>query len=140
LKKKTVLFICTHNSARSQIAEALTNHFWKDNLYAESAGTIATEVNPYVIKVLNSLGINTKNLYSKSIEKFANEKFDLVITVCDHAKEVCPFFPANNVLHKNFYDPSSTKGTETDKFNAFTATLNEIFQWLKEIFGEPIQK
>ena len=103
---KKVLIICTGNSCRSIIAEALINNYCK-NVKAFSAGSKPKGVvHPYAKKVLEEDGLWNDSLYSKSIEKFLNEKFDIVITVCDNAKESCPFFPdADKIIHLPFEDP-----------------------------------
>ncbi len=103
---KKILIICTGNSCRSIIAEALINHYVKD-VKAYSAGSNPTgKVNPFAKKVLEEKGMWNNSLYSKSIDKFLNEKFDLVITVCDNAKETCPIFPnATKIVHIPFKDP-----------------------------------
>ena len=93
-EKKKVLFICTHNSARSQIAEGLMNTFLGDDYTAWSAGTEPTQVNPYAIKVMEEIGIDVVSHHSKGMESFLEQDFDYVITVCDHANETCPFFPS----------------------------------------------
>lgn len=90
-EQKKVLFICTHNSARSQIAEGLLNTFYGDDYTAMSAGTEPTQVSPYAIKVMEEVGIDLTTHHSKGMEPFLEQNFDYVITVCDHAKEVCPF-------------------------------------------------
>jgi arsenate reductase len=134
--KQSVLFLCTHNSSRSQIAEGLVNHFSKDDFEAFSAGTIATKVNPFAVKVMKELGVNIKNQYSKSIEEFRARKFDHVVTVCDNARESCPFFPGDNIIHKSFADPAAAQGSEEEKLEAFRKVRDEILAWLKE--GLPI--
>jgi len=132
--KKTILFICTHNSARSQMAEALTNHFWKENAQADSAGTEPGKVNPYAIKVLKEMNIDISQAESKSAETFLGRSFDLVVTVCDSAKENCPFFPgAKEYLHQGFPDPSQAKGSEVEITETFRKSRDEIFNWLKTL-------
>ena len=103
---KKVLIICTGNSCRSIIAEALINNYCK-NVKAFSAGSKRKGVvHPYAKKVLEEDGLWNDSLFSKPIIKFLNEKFDIVITVCDNAKETCPFFPnAEKVIHLPFEDP-----------------------------------
>ena len=130
--KQTILFLCTHNSARSQMAEGLVNHFLKDDFKAFSAGTVATEVNACAVKVMEELGIDIGGQYSKSIEDFRDGKFDHVVTVCDNARESCPFFPGDNIIHRNFTDPAAVKGSEEEKLDAFRKVRDEIFTWLKE--------
>ena len=90
--KKTVLFICTHNSARSQLAEGLVNHFFQDEWKAYSAGTVVTSVKVYAVRALAEIGIDILHHRSKSLTTFNNKKFNLVVTMCDRAKESCPYF------------------------------------------------
>ncbi|MDI6861205.1 MAG: arsenate reductase ArsC [Caldisericia bacterium] len=136
MNKKKVLFICTHNSARSQMAEGIMNSLLNDKFVAFSAGTKPTSVNPYAIKVMEEIGINIKNHRSKSILEFKGEKFDYVVTVCDSAKENCPFFPgAKEYLHQSFEDPSSFEGSEEEKLNKFREIRDEIKKFILEKFG-----
>lgn len=131
--KRKVLFICTHNSARSQIAEGLCNHFFSEKWEGYSAGTEKTVVNPLAIKSLLQKGIDISHYKSKKLDFFKNVNFDLVVTVCDNAKESCPIFPGRKIIHKTFKDPSDTPGSEEVKLKAFTGTVDEIYQWLKTI-------
>ena len=93
--KKKVLFLCTHNSARSQMAEGLLNAFYGDRYEWYSAGVTPTKVNPYVIKSMMEIGIDISRNRSKSIEEFRGENFNYVVTVCDGAREACHSFPEN---------------------------------------------
>ncbi|MCS7231723.1 MAG: arsenate reductase ArsC [Elusimicrobiota bacterium] len=134
--KKKVLFVCTHNSNRSQIAEALLNYLYPQKYQAYSAGTNPSKVNDYAIKVLKEIGIDISNNRSKHIEEFKDEFFDFVVTVCDSAKETCPFFPnAREFIHKSFYDPSGYIGTEEEKLEKFRQLREEIKKFLIEKFG-----
>ena len=128
--KKTILFICTHNSARSQIAEGLVNHFFGDEWEAKSAGTEKTFVKPFAIKALAEAGIDISQHASKTIAVFQDQTFDVMVTVCDSAKEACPFFPGKKVIHQSFADPSDVKGTDAEKLAAFCRTRDEIKAWL----------
>ncbi len=128
-----VLFICTHNSARSQMAEAFVNHL-SNKWRAESAGTEATEVNPYAKRVMEEIGISLEGHRSKSIEEFRGQMFDLVVTVCDHAKEACPFFPGKRYMHMGFQDPSEAKGTEEEILQVFRKIRDEIREWVEKEF------
>ena len=128
---KKILFICTHNSARSQIAEGLTNHFYSENWYAYSAGTQKTRIKPAAKTVLEELGIDVSKQYSKTIAEFANQQFDVVVTVCDSAQENCPFFPGKKVIHKSFADPSNITQPPA-RLNAFRKTRDQIKKWLAE--------
>jgi arsenate reductase len=128
---KKILFICTHNSARSQIAEGLTNYFYSENWQAFSAGTQKTRVKQEATQVLKEIGIDMSHHYSKTVEEIGDQQFDVVVTVCDSAKESCPFFPGKKVLHKSFADPSDVKEPEA-RLNAFRKTRDEIKKWLAE--------
>ena len=122
-----VLFVCTHNSARSQIAEALLQRYGGDAFEVYSAGTEVTRVNPYAIRVLADLGIDWRDARSKSITGFLDESFDYVITVCDRARETCPVFPGStNTLHWGLDDPSEVEGTDDERLAAFKRTETEV--------------
>ena len=131
---KEILFICTHNSARSQMAEALVNALHGDRYKAYSAGTEPTSINPYVIKVMSEIGIDTSKQKSKSIKEFQEKRFDYVVTVCDHAKETCPFFPGKKVLHKSFADPSKFQGNEEQTLKQVKQVRDEIREWIEKTF------
>lgn len=130
--KKTILFVCTHNSARSQLAEGLVNHYFSNQWSAKSAGTQVTFINPFAIQAMKEVGIDISSQTSKTIETFQGQMFDLVVTVCDRAKETCPFFPGKMVIHKSFVDPSNVEGTEREKLLAFCHTRDKIYTWLSE--------
>ncbi|MFQ5686284.1 MAG: arsenate reductase ArsC [Candidatus Scalindua sp.] len=134
--KKKVLFICTYNSARSQMAEGLLNHLCGNKYEAHSAGTESSIVNPYAIQSMAEIGIDISEHRSKGVEEFQGMKFDYVVTVCDNAKETCPFFPrGGDYLHKSFDDPSGVQGNDDVKLIAFRKVRNEIMDWIKETFG-----
>ena len=130
--KHTILFICTHNSARSQLAEGLVNHYFGDTWEAKSAGTEKTFVKPLAIKAMAEAGIDISHHKSKTIEVFKEQRFDVVVTVCDSAKETCPFFPGKKVVHHSFVDPSNAQGSDAEKLAAFCRTRDEIKAWLDE--------
>jgi len=122
-----VLFVCTHNSARSQLAEALLQRVGGSDFEVQSAGTNATRVNPMAIRVLAERGIDWSNARSKSIGEFLDRPFDYVVTVCDDARDSCPVFPgARRTLHWNLEDPSEVEGTDDEKLGAFRRTADEI--------------
>jgi arsenate reductase len=122
-----VLFVCTHNSARSQLAEALLAHYGGADFEVFSAGTEATRVNPFAVQVLADLGIDWSNAASKTIDRFLGDQFDYVITVCDRARETCPVFPGStNTLHWGLDDPSEMAGTDAEKLAAFQRTQFEV--------------
>ena len=133
-KMKKVLIICTHNSARSQMAQGLANHFLKNRWHAESAGTEKTFVKPPAIQALAKIGIDISHHRSKTIEEFNGQEFDLVVTVCDSAKEACPYFPGKKVIHQSFQDPSNMGNTEEEILGAFCKIRDEIKDWIIENF------
>ena len=109
-EKKRVLFICTHNAARSQRAEGLLRVFHGDIYEAFSAGTEPGRVNPCAIKVIAENGSDIGAHRSNGLQEFSDQKFDYVVTVCDHAKESCPYFlGGKKILHQSFADPSITR-------------------------------
>jgi arsenate reductase len=122
-----VLFVCTHNSARSQIAEALLRHYGGDDFEVRSAGTVATRVRPEAIAVLAESGIDWSGAESKTIDRFLDQRFDYVITVCDRARATCPVFPGSaNTLHWGLDDPAEVEGSEEERLEAFRRTKLEV--------------
>ena len=133
--KKKVLFVCTHNSARSQMAEGLLNSLYGNKYQAFSAGTEPSVVNPHAIHVMSEISIDISKHRSKSINEFMEQEFDYVITVCDHALETCPFFPGGmKRLHRSFEDPASFKDNEADTLSEFRRIRDEIKDWIAEEF------
>jgi len=132
--KKTVLFLCTHNSARSQMAEAFLNKLRPDKYEAQSAGVTPTKVNPYVVKAIAETGIDISKNRSKSIEEFRGKNFNYVVTVCDSAKEACPFFPGEKVIHHSFEDPSQFKGSEQEILKETRKVRDTIKDWVMKTF------
>jgi arsenate reductase len=125
--KKKVLFLCTHNSCRSQMAEGIVNNFLGDRFQAFSAGTEKTKVNPLAIEILAEIGIDISNHYSKTLDEFNGETFDHVITLCGSANEQCPiFFGGVKRVHIGFDDPSRTTGTEEEVLAEFRRVRDEI--------------
>lgn len=122
-----VLFLCTHNSARSQIAEALLRRYGGADFDVRSAGTEQTRVNPYAVRALAELGIDWSGAQSKTLTRFIGEPWDYVVTVCDRARQACPVFPgAVNSLHWGLDDPSEVEGTDEEKLAAFRRTATEV--------------
>jgi len=133
MPRKKILIICTHNSARSQMAEGLINALYSNKFEVYSAGTEVSKVKPQAIKVLKEIGIDISHHYSKHIRDFYGTKFDLAVTVCDNAKKICPVFPgAKKNLHKSFPNPTAIKGTEEEKLEGFRKVRDQIHQWIKE--------
>ena len=134
--KKRILFLCTHNSCRSQMAEALANHYLGNLCQAFSAGTEATRVNPLAIRVLAELGIDTSRQYSKTIEEYAGQTFEHVVTLCGDANEKCPlFFGGVQRGHRGFEDPSRLRGREEAVLPEFRRVRDEIKKWIIDYFG-----
>jgi arsenate reductase len=131
---ETVLFICTHNSARSQMAEAFLNKLCGDKYEAKSAGVTPTQINSHVAKVMTEIGIDLSTHRSKSLLEFEGKTFDYVVTVCDSAREVCPFFPGEIEIHKGFPDPASVKGTEDEILREIRVIRDEIKDWVEYTF------
>ena len=122
-----VLFVCTGNSARSQIAEAMLGKLGGEDFAAFSAGTDPKGVNPYSIRVLREVGIDWSKARSKSVEAFLGMPFDHVITVCDRARETCPVFPgAHDTLHWGLDDPAEVDGSDAERLEAFRQTYREV--------------
>lgn len=119
------------------MAEGILNALYGNTFEAYSAGTHPTKVHPLAIKVMQEIGIDISQNRSKSIEEFKGMFFDYVITVCDSAKETCPFYPYTKViLHKSFPDPSSYQGTEEQKLEFFRKVRDEIKDWIINTFGK----
>ena len=136
MKKTKVLFICTGNSARSQLAEALLRWHAGDHFDVFSAGLEPKTMNPMTTMVLDEWGIDSSNQYSKSINEYLGKKeFDFVITVCDSADQNCPIFPGTGVrLHWSFEDPSSVpENLRLEKFQQIRDAIDcQLLDWLSE--------
>jgi arsenate reductase (thioredoxin) len=125
--RSRILFLCTHNSARSQMAEGLLKHLAGDRFEAMSAGTEATRVRPLAVRAMEEIGIDISGQESKTLERYLQEPFDHVITVCDDANEACPFFPgAQRRLHWSFEDPSRAEGSEEERLAVFRSVRDRI--------------
>jgi len=136
-QRKKVLFLCTHNSARSQIAEGLMNARFSHHFEAESAGILPTRVHPLAIRVMGEIGIDLSPKRSKHLKDVQNREFDYIVTVCDRAKESCPFFPGGKqYLHKNFPDPDTFKGSEEEQVEKFRQLRDQVLGWMTTTFTE----
>lgn len=130
--KKRVLFLCTHNSARSQMAEGLLRKMAGDRFEVFSAGTEVTRVHPLAIEAMRESGIDITGHSSKTLDAFRGEHFDYVITVCDRANESCPIFPGDTErIHWSFDDPSAGTGSDEERLRAFRAIRDAIAQRLR---------
>lgn len=131
--KERVLILCTHNSARSQMAEGLLRHMAGNRFEVFSAGTEQTEVRPEAIEAMRKRGIDISGHRSKKLDEFLGQPWDYVLTVCDAANESCPVFPgARNRLHWSFPDPSAIVGSERQAAfdRAADAIQNRLRDWL----------
>jgi arsenate reductase len=154
LNKIKVLFLCTHNSARSQIAEGLLSHFYGGKYKVFSAGSSPTDVHPLTIEVMDEMGIDISRQTSKSIEEFRNKDIDVVASVCkSSAKVVCPFCSsplisgrpeiidatlprAKHYINHGFDDPSEMDGSDEEKLVAFRRTRDAIKEWILDYFAD----
>jgi arsenate reductase len=126
-EKTRVLFLCTHNSARSQMAEGLLRDLAGDQFEVMSAGTKATHVRPLAVRTMEEIGVDISGQESKTLERYLREPFDYVITVCDDANEACPFFPgAQSRLHWFFEDPSRAEGSDEERLEVFRRVRDGI--------------
>jgi arsenate reductase len=127
--KKRVLFLCTGNSARSQMAEGLLRNLAGDKFEVVSAGTTPKGLHPRSVEVMKEIGIDVSQQTSKDVMQFLNEKFDYVITVCDRAKQQCPIFPGAEPIHWGFDDPA--EAPQDKQLDTFRRVRNEILQRLR---------
>lgn len=131
--KKRVLFLCTGNSCRSQMAEGFLRSLAGDRFEAFSAGVKPTQVNPLAIKVMDEAGIDISTQKSKSAMDLISQSFDYVVTVCDNAKQTCPVFPGKyEKIHWNLEDPAEAQGTEEEKLAVFRKTREGIRKRVEE--------
>ena len=125
--KVRALFLCTHNSARSQMAEGMLRHLAGNQFKAFSAGTEATHVRPQAIEAMREIGMDISGQESETLERYLGEPFDYVVTVCDDANEACPVFPgARERLHWSLPDPSAARGTEEERLRVFRSVRDRI--------------
>jgi len=131
--KKRVLILCTGNSARSQMAEGLLRYIAGNRFDVYSAGTIASFVRPQAIQAMQEIGIDIGSHRSKSVDEFAGQEFDYVITVCDNAKQNCPVFPGKTErIHWSFDDPAEATGSDEEVLSVFRRVRDEIRRRLEE--------
>ncbi len=137
MNRQRVLFLCTHNSARSQMAEGLLRHLGADRFDAFSAGSEAARVRPLAIRAMGELGIDISRQESKTLDRYLTEPFDYVITVCDQANASCPIFPGRSKrLHWSLPDPSQATGTEDEQLAVYRAVRDDLRQRIEtELLG-----
>lgn len=141
MSKKRILFVCVHNSARSQMAEAFVNNFAGERFEAESAGLEPGKLNPFVVRAMEEIGIDISENNTNSVKDFYEEgrKYDYVVAVCDKkAAEQCPIFPGvSDILHWPFEDPSSVDGNDEEKLEVARRVRNQIkakiIEWLETV-------
>ncbi len=132
-RKQRVLVLCTGNSCRSQLAEALWRHEAGDRWEAYSAGVDPKGINPWTGRVLKELNISLEGHRSKHLNEFKGQHFDLVVTVCDHARDMCPHFPgAERQVHWPFEDPALATGTDAEKLVVFRRVRDQIHERIRE--------
>ena len=132
-----VLFLCTHNSARSQMAEGLLRQLGGNRFESHSAGTEATHLRPLAIQAMAEVGVDISGQQSKTLDRYLEQPFDYLVTVCDQANEACPvFFGARQRLHWSFPDPSKAQGTEDDQLEVYRAVRDDIRRHIeRELLG-----
>jgi len=144
--QRKVLFLCFHNSARSQMAEGLLRAMYGDKYEVFSAGVKATRIDPRAVRAMDEIGINISSQRSKGMDELKGVLFDLAVTVCDEAKEACPICQvsiqpqattpvARKTIHRTFKDPATARGSEEDQLNAFRQVRDEIKDWINQAFG-----
>ncbi|MHC1698069.1 MAG: arsenate reductase ArsC [Geobacteraceae bacterium] len=137
---KKILFLCTANSCRSQMAEGLVNHFLGDRVDAVSAGTESTFVNPLATAVLKEIGVDISHHRSKCLDEFVDDKFDYVITLCGDANERCPlFFGGVQRIHIGFPDPAKATGSEEEILKEFRKVRDQIKETLLDFFAREFE-
>lgn len=136
-RKLRVLFLCTGNSCRSQMAEGLCRHLRSDSIDAYSAGIEAHGLNPLAVKVMNEIGIDISGHRSKTVDELGNTGFDVVVTVCGHAHEACPVFPGSaRIVHRGFDDPprlAAGAATEDEALPHYRRVRDEIHAWVETL-------
>ena len=131
--RERVLFLCSHNSARSQMAEGLLRHLAGERFEVMSAGTEATHIRPLAVRAMAESGVDISGQESKTLKRYLGEPFDYVVTVCDQANEACPFFPgAKNRLHWSLEDPSQADGSEEEQLAIFRRVRDEIRERIEQ--------
>lgn len=131
--KKKILVLCTGNSCRSQIAHGYLHNFGGNDLEVYSAGIETHGVNPKAIAVMKEDGIDISHHTSNNIKEYEGMNFDFVLTVCDHARENCPYVPARiKTFHFNFPDPAKAKGNETEIMNEFRTVRDMIRKYTRD--------
>ena len=132
---KKILFLCTGNSCRSQMAEGWCRHLWNEKYDSYSAGTQKHGMNERAIKVMNEAGVDISTQFSKVTDELPKENFDYIVTVCDAAKEACPFFPGGKIVHVGFQDPPRLTKDMTDE-----KEIMKVYSKVRDEIKDAIQK
>jgi len=139
LKKPKVLFVCTANAARSQMAEGYLRAKYGDHYEVFSAGTRKARVSTRAIEVMREIGIDISHHHSKTLDEVAGMRFDIAVTLCDNAHQVCPVIPnARTMIHKGCLDPHLTPGNDADVLAGYRSVRDEIVRWIDEEFKKGI--
>ena len=134
---KRILVLCTGNSARSQMGEGLFRQEGGGDYRVESAGTKPSLVRPEAIAVMKEIGIDISGHRSKSVDEFAGQSFDYVVTVCDNARDACPVFPAGTErIHWSLEDPAAVQGGEAERLSAFRRIRDQIHERVKAFYSQ----
>lgn len=135
-RRKKVLFLCTHNSARSQMAEGILKSLYGDRYEVFSAGSEPTSVNPLAVQAMSEIGIDISYNRSKHVNEFVGKEFDLVVTLCSGARETCPFVPgARRYIHHGFVDPAASSDP-AKALVLFREVRDELTEWIAKEFGD----
>lgn len=136
---KRILVLCTGNSCRSQMMEGWLRHFGGDSVDVKSAGVETHGVNPNAIKVMGEVGVDISSHTSDHLDTYMEEEFDLVITVCDNARERCPYFPSSaEKIHHNFTDPAKAEGTEDEIMSSFREVRDQIRDFAENVINSKV--
>jgi arsenate reductase len=136
MDKTAVLFVCTHNSARSQMAEGLLRDRYGDHYDVYSAGTERTHVRPLAIEVMEEIGVDLSGHTSNTIEDLGDRTFDVVVTVCDAAREACPYLPVEKEsLHRSFEAPFAAEGSAEERRAVFRRVRDDLAAWIDDTFA-----
>lgn len=135
MTKQRILFLCTNNSARSQMAEGILRARHGNRFEVYSAGSQPTRVHPLAIRAMSEIGIDISSQHSKSVDTFFGQPMDYVVTLCDGRNTVCPVFPdSRNVMYKPFQDPAAHAGSDADKLTAFREVRDQLDDWIRQTF------
>ncbi len=136
-----ILVLCTGNSCRSQMMEGWLRHFGGDHVEVLSAGVETHGVNPRAVQVMHEAGVDLSDHTSNHVDEYRDRTFDTVITVCDSARERCPWFPAEaERIHHSFPDPAQATGTEEEVLDAFRAVRDAIHEWAEAFVADLIER